>query len=132
MVRRDGGKGLERFSIRELVGVVESPNSESEEYADDPEQDLGADETLDTEADRRGVWDRAASRGDVLRGIPLVRRGVAGTRGDMDDFDTGFAGDARGSSVICTCGNILEVASCEITSSRENEIGTVTSLQKYK
>lgn len=110
----------------ELIGVVESPNSESEEHADDPEWDAGADETLDTEANRRGLRGNTASREDVLRERPLVRREVAGTGGGIDGFGVGLAGVVKGSCTICTCGNIFELGT---NSSRENEIGTVTRLQ---
>ena len=132
MVRRDGGGDLECFAVGELIGVVESPNSKSEEHADDPDTDPDTDEMLDTEANRKGVWGRATSRGDVLRGSPLVRRGVAGTGGDVGDFEGGLAGVVEGSSTIWTCGNILELVNSETASSRENEIGTGTCLQKYQ
>ena len=128
MVRRVRGGGLECFTIGELIGVVESPNSKSEEHADDPETDPDTDEMLDTEENRRGVWGRAASRGDVLRGSPLVRRGVVETGGDVGESETRPAG-VEGSSTICTCGNILELVDGKIASSRENEIGIGTCLQ---
>ena len=130
MVRRDGGGGLECFVIGELIGVLESPNSKSEEHADDPETDPDTDEMLDTEANRKGVWGRAASRGDVLRGSPLVRRGMAGTGGEIGEFEAGLAGVAEGSSMICTCGRMLELVNDKTASSRENEIGTEDCLQK--
>jgi len=131
LVRRGGCRGLKRFAIGELNGGVESPSSESEEHADDPEWDPDADEMLDTEANRRQVGGRAASCGDVLRGSPLVRRGEAVTGSGIGDPEAGGAGVVDGSSTICTCGNILERASGETIPSRENEIGVVTGLGEY-
>ena len=49
--------------------------------------------------------------------------------GGIDVFGAGCAGDVGGLSTICTCGNILELAGSETTSSREREIETMASLR---
>ena len=82
---------------------------------------------LDVEVNRGGV--PTASRGAVLRGIPLMQREAAGTGASIDVIGAGCAGGVGGSSTICTCGSILEFAGSETISSRELEIETLASLR---